>query len=67
MATALLGHVNALHMVLLFLPLRRMVATAALCLEKATDIWASAASAVTMVTARQQLVNIARYRLKFHR
>lgn len=58
MATAPLGHVSALHMAPLFLRLRRMVAMAALLLEKATDIWASAVLPVIMVTAPQQHVSI---------
>lgn len=66
MATAPLGHVCALHMVPLFLRPRVMVATAAPWLEKATGIWAFAASPVIMVTAPQQPVNIARYHLQYY-
>jgi hypothetical protein len=61
MATAPLVHASALHMVPLFLRPRRMVATAARYLEKATDIWVSAVSPAITVTAHQRHVNIARF------
>lgn len=60
MATAPLGHVSALHMAPPFLRPRRMVATAALSLEKATGIRASAVSPVTTVTAPQRHASTAR-------
>lgn len=60
MATVPPGHVSVLPMVLPFLRPRRMVATAALSLEKATGIRASAASPVITAIAPQQRASTAR-------
>lgn len=60
MATAPLGHASALHMARPFLRPRRMVATAALLLERATAIRASAVSPAITATAPQRHASTAR-------